>query len=147
MSSGLSRRAFLASGTSLASVGAVCAIAPRAAAVTQATTAMTELALRRSTFLPLVGQHFRIVHERGSLTVVLRQVSDLKPTARPGDEEQFSLVFVDAGRGPALPQGTYAIRHARQGRAFLFVVPVGPRQAAQPYQAIIDSRPRATASA
>lgn len=143
MSVSLSRRAFLAGGALLAGAGSVCALAPRAAAATLASAKMSELVLRRSAFLPLVGQSFRIFHDQGSLTIVLRQVADLKPSVRPGAEDQFSLIFAVAGLRPALPQGTYAIRHARRGRIFLFVVPVGVGQAAQHYQAIIDSRPLA----
>lgn len=143
MSVSLSRRAFLAGAASLAGVGSVCALAPRAAAAMLASAGVRKLALRRSAFLPLVGQSFRIVHDRESLTVILRQVSDLKPTVRPGAEDQFSLIFTGAGFRPALPQGTYAISHARRGRISLFVVPVGPRRVAQQYQVIIDSRPLA----
>lgn len=143
MSVSLSRRAFLAGGASLAGVGSVCALAPRAAAAMLASAGTSKLALRRSAFLPLVGQSFRIIHDRDSLTVVLRQVIDLMPSVRPGAENQFSLIFTGTGLQPALPQGTYAIRHARRGRIFLFVVPVGPSGDTQHYEAIIDSRPLA----
>jgi uncharacterized protein DUF6916 len=140
MSVDLSRRSVLAGGASLIAVGSVCALAPPAAAVL-APAASNSLALRRSTFLPLVGQAFQIVHDRGSLTVVLRRVSDLKAAVRPGAEDQFSLIFTDARIRPAIPQGTYSIRHARHGLISLFVVPVGRRQTTQQYQAIIASRP------
>ncbi len=145
MSGDLSRRSVLAGGASLAGIGSVSVLVPQAAAALTRTRT-GNLALRRSTFLPLVGRTFRIVHDRGSLTVVLRQVSDLKPSARPGAENQFSLIFTDARLRPALPQGTYSVSHAGQGRISLFVVPVGRRQTAQQYQAIIDSRPRAAIS-
>jgi hypothetical protein len=94
--------------------------------------------MRRSAFVPLVGDTFEIIHERGSLPVVLRQVSDLKPTLRPGAEDQFSLMFTDARLRPALQEGTYGIRHARQGRIALFVAPVDRPQTTQHYQAIIN---------
>jgi len=99
------------------------------------------LRLRRSAFVPLLGQTFRIAHDRGSLTVGLRQVSDLEPTVRAGAEDQFSLIFTDSGLRPVLPQGTYYVSHPRRGRISLFIVPVARREAAQHYQAIIDSRP------
>lgn len=98
--------------------------------------------MRRSAFLPLLGETFRIAHDRGSLTVVLRQVSDLTPTVRRGAEYQFSLIFTDSGRQPVLSQGTYPVSHPRRGRISLFVVPIGRRETAQHYQVIIDSRPR-----
>jgi hypothetical protein len=140
MSAGFSRRAFLACGASLAGVGWAGVLAPRAVAAPTPVTP-ENLALRRSAFLPLLGQTFRIAHDRGSLTVVLRQISDLKPTVRPGAEDQFSLIFTDPGLRPVLSQGTYAVSHPRRGRIALFVVPVGRRETVQHYQAIIDSRP------
>jgi hypothetical protein len=139
MSINLSRRSVLAGGASLVAVGSVCALAPPAAAVV-VPTPLNHLALRRSTFLPLIGQAFQIAHDRGSLTVILRRVSDLNPGGRPGAEHQFSLFFTDARIQPSIPQGTYCIRHARRGRISLFVVPVGRRKTPQQYQAIITSR-------
>lgn len=145
MGGDLSRRSVIAGGASFVGIGSVRALVPRAsAALTEARP--EKLALRRSAFLPLVGQAFQIVHDRGALTVVLRQVRDLGPSARPGAEDQFSLIFTDAGRRTALQQGTYAIRHARRGRLSLFVVPIGARRTSQRYQAIINSRPRAAIS-
>jgi Domain of unknown function (DUF6916) len=141
MSVGLSRRAFLAGGASFVAIGSVNGLVPRATAAVLTPALRGGLAFRRSTFAPLLGQKFQIIHDRGSLTVVLSQVNDLKPTVRPGAEDQFSLIFTDAGLRPALPQETYSISHARQGQISLFVVPNGLRQTAQHYQAIIDSRP------
>lgn len=140
MSAGFSRRAFLASGASLAGVGWTGVLAQRAAAAPPLATP-TKLALRRSAFLPLIGRTFRIAHDGESLTVVLRKVSDLKPTVRPGAEDQFSLIFTDSGRRPVLPQGTHFVSYPGRGRISLFVVPVLRRGTTQHYQAIIDSRP------
>lgn len=140
MSANFSRRAFLASGASLAGAGWVGMRAPGASAAA-ALTGSRKLALRRSAFLPLLGQVFRIAHDAGSLAVVLRQVSDLKPTVRPGAEDQFSLIFTGTGRQAVLSQGTYHVSHPGRGRISLFVVPVGSHGTAQQYQAIIDSRP------
>jgi len=139
MSVGLPRRTFLAFGASLAGAGWAGVLTSRAAAAPELATSRN-LALRRSVFLPLLGQTFRIAHAGGSLTVVLSQVSDLKPTVRPGAEDQFSLVFTDARLRPALSQGTYSVSHARR-RHSLFVVPVDRREIVQRYQVIIDSRP------
>ena len=141
MSAGLSRRAFIASGTLLAGVGWAGALASRAVAAPVLVTRKT-LALRRSAFAPLVGQTFRIVHGRGSLAVVLHQVGNLDPSVRADAEYQFSLIFTGRRLQSALPQGTYSISHPRHGRISLFVVPVGRSQTAQHYQAIIDTRPR-----
>ena len=143
MSVGLSRRAFLAGGASLAGIGSATVLVPRATAAVLAPAGVKKLALRRSAFLPLVGQTFRIASDRGGLTVTLRQVNDLKPAVRPGAEDQFSLIFTDTRLRPALPQGTYAISHPRRGQISLSVIPIGLRRTAQHYQIIIDSRPRA----
>lgn len=142
MSEGFSRRAFLACGASLAGVGWAGVLASPAAAASAPAAAPAKLAMRRSAFLPLLGRTFRIAHEQGSLTVVLHQVSDLKPTVRPGAEDQFSLIFAHSGRHPALAQETYSISRLGRGRISLFVVPVGHSETVQYYQAIIDSRPR-----
>jgi hypothetical protein len=139
MSGGLSRRAFLAGGTSLVGLGAVAVTLPGAAAVLPSLAAKG-LAMRRSAFLTLVGETFEIVHDRGSLPVVLHEISDLKPTLQPGAEDQFSLMFTDARVRPALEQGTYGIIHARRGRIALFVAPVDRRSTTQHYQVIINSR-------
>lgn len=117
-------------------------LAPPAAAASAPVAASAKLAMRRSAFLPLLHRTFRIAHELGSLTVVLHQVSDLKPTVRRGAEDQFSLIFTRSGRHPALSQGTYSISRPGRGRISLFVVPVGRNETVQYYQAIIDSRPR-----
>jgi hypothetical protein len=139
MSVGLSRRAFLAGGASLAAIGAVSGVVSRGAAAVLHPARLKNLALRRSTFVPLVGQPFQIAHDQGSLTVVLREVSDLGPSVRPGAEGQFSLTFADAGLRSALPQETYSFSQPRLGRISLFIVPVGLARTAQLYQAIINS--------
>lgn len=141
MSAGFSRRAFLAFGASLAGAGWVGVLAPRASAASAPGTP-GRLGLRRSAFLPLLGRTFGIAHDGRSLDVVLRQVSDLKPTVRPGAERQFSLMFTGSGLRPVLPQGTYTVSHPRRGRISLFVVPVGRHGRTQQYQAIINSPPR-----
>lgn len=141
MSAGLSRRAFLASGTLLAGVGWAGALASRAVAVPVLVT-RKKLAMRRSAFAPLVGQTFRMTHGHGSLTVVLRQVGDLDPSVHPGLEDQFSLIFTGRRLRPTLSQGTYTISHPWRGRISLFVVPVSRSKTAQDYQAIINNRPR-----
>ncbi len=127
----------------MAGAGWVGVLGPRAVAGTDQA-APAKLALRRSAFLPLVGQTFQIARGRSSRNVVLRQVGDLKPTVRPGAEDQFSLIFTNAGHRPVLLQGTYLIRHTRRSQVSLFLVPVGERETVQRYQAIIDSRPLKT---
>ena len=141
MSAGLSRRTFLVCSGSLAGVGWWGVMAPGAVAAPALATTKN-LAYRRSAFLPLLGQTFRIVHNRGSLTGVLRQVSDLQPSVRPGAEDQFSLIFTHRGLRPALSQGTYPLSHARRGQISLVVVPIGRSETSHHSQAIIDSRPR-----
>jgi hypothetical protein len=142
MSGDLSRRSVLATAASLTAVGSVCALIPGAAATVLAPVAASKLAYRRSAFLPLVGQRFQISGHRGA-TVVLTTISDLKPTIRPGAEEQFSLIFTRDPRLPAIPQGTYSITHARAGRISLLIVPIGRGRTVQQYQAVINTRPLA----
>lgn len=146
MNASLPRRVFLASGASLAGAGWAGLLPTRAAAapaLARPTLARLEkLALRRSAFLPLLGQTFRIGHGRGSVTVVLRQVIDLEPAVMPGSEHQFSLIFSGPAHRRGLPQGTYRVSHPSRDRISLFVVPVGHLGTTQHYQAIIDSLPR-----
>jgi hypothetical protein len=111
---------------------------PAAAVKVWASAPSTTIALRRSAFVPLVGDTFEIIHQGGSLPVVLRQVTDLKPTLRPGAEDQFSLMFTDARLRPALQDGTYGISHPRHGRIALFVTPIDRPQTTQHYQAVIN---------
>jgi hypothetical protein len=98
------------------------------------------MAMRRSAFVPLVGETFQIIHDQGALPVILRQVSDLQPTVQSGAEHQFSLMFADTELRPPLQGGSYGISHAGQGRIALFVAPVDRPHTAQHYQAIINSR-------
>lgn len=140
MSDGLSRRSVLSSAASLAAIGSACALIPGAAATVLGPVADKKLGLRRSAFLPLVGQKFKIGPGRGA-AVVLREVTDLGPSARSGAEDQFSLIFANGKAEPVVPQGTYSIAHARQGRISLFIVPVGRDQTIQQYQAIVNARP------
>jgi hypothetical protein len=115
---------------------------PGAAAVVLPSVKPKSIAMRRSAFVPLVGEVFEIIHDGGTLPVVLRQVSDLKPAVRPGAEDQFSLMFTDARLRPALQGRTYAISHARYGGIALFVAPVDRPETTQCYQAIINSPDR-----
>jgi hypothetical protein len=140
MGVGSSRRTFLAAGVSLAGIGWV-SLQGRALA---AMSPVRRLTMRRSAFLPLLGQKFRIAHGEGSLSVVLSQVSDLRPSASPGAEDQFSLMFTDARLRPIVDQGTYHLSHARLGRIRLLIVPVGPRVSVQNYQVIVDNQPLST---
>jgi hypothetical protein len=140
MSGGLSRRAFLVGGTALAGTGAVALVAPDAAAALLPASLFRGIEMRRSAFLPLLGETFEIVHAGGMLPVVLRQVSDLAPAVRPGCENQFSLMFTDGGLRPPVEQGIRVISHARQGQIALFVVPVERRKTMQRYQVIVDNR-------
>lgn len=141
MSADFPRRAFLVFGASLAGAGWAGVLStPAAAAPTLARPA--NLGLQRSAFLPLLGRTFRIGQGRDSLVVVLRQVSDLKPTVRPGSEHQFSLIFSCPRRRLGLPQGTYPVSHRGGDWISLFIVPVGRLGTTQQYQAIIDSLPR-----
>jgi hypothetical protein len=140
MSGGLSRRAFLVGSAALAGTGAAALLAPGGAAAVISAARSRAIDMRRSAFVPLLGETFEIVHADGALPVVLRQVSDLEPAVRPGCEDEFSLMFTDARLRPPLEQGIHVISHARQGQIALFVAPVERRQTVQRYQVIVNNR-------
>lgn len=81
-----------------------------------------------ATFLPLVGDSFRLTRDGGPpLDLVLVEVT-------PGPSS-FSIVFV----GPAtqrLAQRTYRVEHERLGAFDLFLVPIGITEAGLRYEAV-----------
>jgi hypothetical protein len=102
------------------------------------------VALRRSTFAPLVGAHFTLLDLEGEGPRSLRlfKLRNLRAGARatPSDapETSFSLLF----RGPpapALPQATYTLAHAQIGSLLLLLAPMRPEADARFYEAVIDS--------
>jgi uncharacterized protein DUF6916 len=90
-------------------------------------------ALTAGDFAPLLHEPFQIDPGDGSpFAVELIEVSEAESGAR---RRQFSLVF-RGGPTPPLPQRIYAVEHERLARIELFLVPLGPDEAGQCYQAV-----------
>jgi hypothetical protein len=98
--------------------------------------------LTQATFAPLVGRRFRL-HVNAASTVEVELIETLPLPVRPGRGGQapkrvpFSLVF----RGPrqfVLPQRIYPVEQAALGTAGMFLVPIGPDDVGQRYEAIFN---------
>ncbi len=84
-------------------------------------------------FSPLLDQRFDLLLADGP--VQLRLV-EAKPLHRvPGGRDQFSLIFKSADQR-VLPQGTYALEHARANGLALFIVAVARDAEGVSYQAV-----------
>lgn len=102
---------------------------------------MSEL-MTMEQFAPLAGQKFLIyVSDQQSVEAELVEVSALKVQGvRRGSslrQEPFSLCF----RGPRecmLGQRTYLVENASMGRVEIFLVPIGPDDIGQRYEAIFN---------
>jgi hypothetical protein len=69
----------------------------------------------------------------GELALKLVEVKRLGTALRQGGA--FSLLFVSPA-GPFLPQATYRLSHPKLGTLELFLVPVGPMQGGNGYEAV-----------
>jgi hypothetical protein len=104
-----------------------------AAAVVAAVPVATEplrqapAALRRSTWLPLVGERFAVA------SVPLRLVEVR------GRDDAFALLFHGARR-PRLEQAVRRIAHPAMGAVDLLIVPVGLPRRGQDYEVVINRR-------
>ena len=90
--------------------------------------------LTAADFEPLLHERFAIVSEPGeSFDAELIAVTEGAPgaSARP----QFSVVF-RGGPTPPVPQRIYGVEHERFGRLDLFLVPLGPDDIGQRYEAV-----------
>src|SRR5262245_39838088 len=98
--------------------------------------------LTHGAFEPLVGKLFRLhVSAESRVEVELVEAKRLPVHARPGAQlpkrEPFSLIF----RGPReymLPQRIYRIEQAELAGVEIFLVPVGPDETGQRYEAIFN---------
>ena len=88
-------------------------------------------ALTAGDFEPHSGESFRI--SPGELELTLVEVKRIGKALREGGA--FSLLFVSAP-GPFLPQAIYALAHPVMGTLQLFLVPLGPMQGGNGYEAI-----------
>lgn len=128
----LSRRTFALGGAGLVLLHAARAASVRAGAARPGTWA-------RSRFTPHRGATFRMTGAGADVKVVLTEISDLRPTVRPDDENRFSLMFV-APMGHSAADGIRKFSRAGFGDIDLFVSPVGRSAKARHYQAIINRR-------
>ncbi|MGH3767410.1 MAG: DUF6916 family protein [Pseudonocardiaceae bacterium] len=85
------------------------------------------------TFVPLVGETFRVRLPGGTLGLVLGEASGLP--ARAQDRQPFSLLFREPG-GTVIPQRSYPISHPELGSFELFIVPLGPDPGGMRYEAV-----------
>jgi hypothetical protein len=98
--------------------------------------------LTHATFEPLVGKRFRL-HIGAEKTVEVELIQALELPMHPARDGQaparqpFSLVF----RGPrdfVLPQRIYAIGQETLGPVEIFLVPIGPDEMGQRYEAVFN---------
>ena len=98
--------------------------------------------LTHEMFEPLVGKPFRLhVGDGKAIEVELIQASRLPAyggrNGAPAAREPFSLLF----RGPTgfvLPQRMYALEQEPLGRVEIFLVPIGPDEVGQRYEAVFN---------
>ncbi|MEA2840974.1 MAG: hypothetical protein QOF41_2304 [Methylobacteriaceae bacterium] len=76
---------------------------------------------------------FQLQLRDGELPLKLHAVQRLGQSQRAGGA--FSLIFV-ASPGRFLPQATYTLVHAEMGTLQLFLVPIGPTEAGNGYEAV-----------
>jgi hypothetical protein len=84
-------------------------------------------------FEPHAGEAFRLLAPGQELELKLVEVRRLGPALREGGA--FSLMFL-ARAGPFLPQATYPIAHPALGILDLFIVPLGPKDGGNAYEAV-----------
>ena len=91
-------------------------------------------ALTATDFAPLLHGRFRVVADDSELFgAELIEVSE--GAARGHRREQFSLVF-RGGPSPPLPQRINRLEHDELGSLDLFLVPLGPDDVGQRYEAV-----------
>jgi hypothetical protein len=89
--------------------------------------------LRADDFEPQIASDFRFGTRAGELSLTLVEVRRLGKAVREGGA--FSLTFLSAS-GPSLPQATYPVTHPVIGDFGLFVVPLGPKDGRNSYEAV-----------
>ena len=96
---------------------------------------MTDLAaLTAATFAPLQGDRFRVVP--GDSPDFELELADVVDAGHEGPRRaQFSLLF-RGGPDQPLPQRTYRVEHDDFGALDLFLVPLGPDDVGQRYEAV-----------
>jgi hypothetical protein len=84
-------------------------------------------------FTPHLEAVFDMQTAGGTVPLKLAKVDPAGNSGRKGGA--FSLIFV-APKGPFLPQAIYPVQHPALGTMEIFLVPIGPRQDGNGYQAI-----------
>jgi hypothetical protein len=91
--------------------------------------------LTRGDFGPLLGSSFRLEADGASLELKLI-AADAAGASRSGTPRQpFSLLF-HGPHAPLLAQQIYPLEHTALGLLEIFLVPIGPDDQGQRYQAI-----------
>ncbi|HEY2248759.1 MAG TPA: hypothetical protein VGH70_15050 [Bradyrhizobium sp.] len=84
-------------------------------------------------FRPHLGSQFDLQAASGTVAMKLSRVDPAGESGRKGGA--FSLIF-GAPRGPWLPQAIYPVSHPALGAMEIFLVPVGPLEGGNGYQAV-----------
>lgn len=84
-------------------------------------------------FEPRIGDDFRIATPAGAVELKLAEVQALGRSPRNGGA--FSLTFLSPP-GPFLPQAIYPLENSALGTLELFIVPLGPKDGRNSYEAI-----------
>jgi hypothetical protein len=90
-------------------------------------------ALSAADFTPRLNEQFRIVTPGGPLDLKLIEVRDLGVALRKGGA--FALTFLSPP-GPFLQQATYPLENSALGTLDLFIVPLGPKDGRNSYEAV-----------
>jgi hypothetical protein len=90
-------------------------------------------ALAIGDFSPHLDATFDLQAAGAAVPLKLAKVDPVGDSGRAGGA--FSLIFV-APKGPWLPQAIYPLTHPALGVMEIFLVPVGPMQGGNGYQAI-----------
>jgi hypothetical protein len=90
-------------------------------------------ALTPADFEPRIGDDFRIATPSGAVEFKLAEVQALGHALRKGGA--FSLTFLSPP-GPFLPQAIYPLENPVLGTLELFIVPLGPKNGRNSYEAI-----------
>jgi hypothetical protein len=89
--------------------------------------------LTAADFEPRLNETFRLQHGEGELPLKLHEVQRLAHAKRAGGG--FSLLFVSAP-GPIFSQSIHPLLHDEMGTVEMFLVPLGPGEGGNLYQAI-----------
>jgi hypothetical protein len=89
--------------------------------------------LTQADFEPRIDDGFRIATPAGQLELKLVEVRKLGQALRKGGA--FALTFLSPP-GPFLPQSIYPLDHPALGTLELFLVPLGPKDGGNSYEAV-----------